>query len=195
MSGKRMKITDKAIKALAKLNNWENGNHHYNLYHIHDMEMYSSFSNCDALDMVIKEEYLNSETIKFRAFANARDGSEFAIWLDATNDSEPPVVYLGSDGELKFISISMEKFLCKIAHGYSLYALADSSPWSKDIFYDDLVEFSEGQVDSEEEMKALVAKEIDKFSSSVDKTYNCTENSDEKLEQLLREKLKEMALY
>lgn len=183
----------KSIKALAKLNSLDRSEY-YDFYNLNDMELYSNYSELDVeLENYFKPEALEDNSVHFKAFANARDGGEFAIWFEENSSNPSAVIFFDSDYEVFLLATSMESFLCKIAHGNQIYATSEN--WSKlsTMEYEELAQSHDGI--TTEEMEELLSKELEKFLASVNKSYECNKSDEEAALKRLKEKLGTMTLY
>ena len=168
------KLSKKTSKILNFLRQWQAQKHLYDLEHFHSMEFYDG----EWLDILGKgyfheEELATYSKDRFWGFAVDGAGGEYVLRYSPELEGEPPVVFLGSEGEIKMLAANMEDFLNRIADDITFCAgwiWQDASPdeIQEELVreYDDLADFYEeahGVVLSEKEVAHLLQKERKAF--------------------------------
>jgi hypothetical protein len=156
-----------AAQILQFLNQWQDEKHLYDLEQIHSMEFYGG----EYLD-VLRNGYFGEGDLtsyfkdRFWGFAVDGAGGDYALWYYPGLDKEPPVVFIGSEGEMEMLAANMEDFLNRIINDITFRAgwvYEDASPQEMQENltreYDDLADHyqdAHGVTLSEEEVAGLL---------------------------------------
>ncbi len=175
----KIKASKNSIETLRLLYEWEKKNEPYNIQ-LHNIELYEDFEQIDFLNDWFGFDFDSQYQDRFLAFGDDGTGGSIALWFYPGLNSQPPIVFVGSEGQTNFIANSMEDFACKLTTGKVLNPNSiDDGRTAKTIWSDinkwqieDLA--AKHQISAKKATKRL-DKSISKFKNFVHKKILCNE--------------------
>lgn len=170
-------VSSETLRAYRFLTKWDKKRDVFDLESIYSVETYREIEKYHW-----KKYFSDSDTdrfdYEFYSFAVDGGGGHYLLWNYEDLKKEPPVVYLSSEGESKFLASTFAEYLIKLPNYINEDTIDDVIDFVEyevgiDSFLDDYYEKT-GKKISEKKFKKLLEKDVNKYINKVNKkfTYN-----------------------